>query len=109
MVHLSLVLPESAPTARKALLDNHSNLHKVADYCQNKNLNVQDSRSVIEESKALTTQALASVTYQINTLATSVLNLLDAQTVQLKQMEFSVNLLTLVSSTYHLTGSTRLS
>ncbi|XP_016310718.1 abl interactor 1-like [Sinocyclocheilus anshuiensis] len=91
---------QEAPTARKALLDNHSNLHKVADYCQNKNLNVQDSRSVIEESKALTTQALASVTYQINTLATSVLKLLDAQTVPLKQMEFSVNLLTLTVGMY---------
>ncbi|KTF83602.1 hypothetical protein cypCar_00042050, partial [Cyprinus carpio] len=91
---------QEAPAARKALLDNHSNLQKVADYCQNKNLNVQDSRSVIEESKALTTQALASVTYQINTLATSVLKLLDAQTVQLKQMEFSVNLLTLTVDMY---------
>uniref|UniRef100_A0A8C1Q0Z8 Uncharacterized protein n=1 Tax=Cyprinus carpio TaxID=7962 RepID=A0A8C1Q0Z8_CYPCA len=68
---------QEAPAARKALLDNHSNLQKVADYCQNKNLNVQDSRSVIEESKALTTQALASVTYQINTLATSLKHLID--------------------------------
>ncbi|XP_026078868.1 formin-like protein 5 [Carassius auratus] len=91
---------QEAPTARKALLDNHSNLHKVADYCQNKNLNVQDSGSVIEESKALTTQALASVTYQINSLATSMLKLLDAQMVQLKQVEFSVNLLTLTVGMY---------
>ncbi|XP_067225192.1 ABI gene family member 3 [Chanodichthys erythropterus] len=91
---------QEAPTARKALLDNHSNLHRVADYCQNKYLNVQDTRSVIEESKALTTQALASVTYQINNLATSLLKLLDAQTVQLKQMESSVNMLTLTVSMY---------
>ncbi|TRY59917.1 hypothetical protein DNTS_013441 [Danionella cerebrum] len=86
---------QEAPGARKALLENQSNLLRVADYCQNKNLNVDDSRSVIEEAKALTTQALASVTYQISSLATSVLKLLDAQTVQMKQMESSVNMLTL--------------
>ncbi|XP_026133024.1 ABI gene family member 3 [Carassius auratus] len=91
---------QEAPTARKALLDNHSNLHKVADYCQNKYHNVADTRSVIEESKALTTQALASVTYQINNLATSVLKILDAQTLQLKQIESSVNLLTLTVGMY---------
>ncbi|XP_016296422.1 formin-2-like [Sinocyclocheilus anshuiensis] len=91
---------QEAPTARKALLDNHSNLHKVADYCQSKYLNVEDTRSVIEESKALTTQALASVTYQINNLATSVLKILDAQTVQLNQIESSVNLLTLTVGMY---------
>ncbi|KAK7134317.1 hypothetical protein R3I93_017660 [Phoxinus phoxinus] len=91
---------QEAPTARKALLDNHSNLHKVADYCQSKYLNVEDTKSVVEESKALTAQALASVSYQINNLATSVLKILDVQTVQLKQMESSVNMLTLTVGMY---------
>ncbi|XP_060795535.1 abl interactor 1 isoform X3 [Neoarius graeffei] len=91
---------EEAPAARKALLDNHSNLNKVADYCENKYPNAEDTRKAVEESKALTIQALASVAYQINTLAASVLRLLDAQTIQLIQMESSVNLLNLSVDMY---------
>lgn len=60
-------------------------------------MQTENTRSVIEESKAFTTQALASVTYQINNLATSLLKLLDAQTLQLKQVESSVNTLSRVS------------
>ncbi|XP_061701305.1 ABI family, member 3a isoform X4 [Syngnathoides biaculeatus] len=47
----------------------------------------------LEETKTLTAQSLASIAYQISTLATSVLSLLDAQTDQLRHMESSVNLI----------------
>ncbi|KAM9462580.1 uncharacterized protein abi3b [Clarias gariepinus] len=91
---------EEAPAARKALLDNHSNFYKVADYCENKYSSAGDTAKVVEESKALTAQALASVAYQINTLAASVLKLLDAQAVQLKHVESSVNNLSMTVDMY---------
>ncbi|TRY65370.1 hypothetical protein DNTS_013773 [Danionella cerebrum] len=83
---------EEVPSARKALLDNFDNLHKVAEYCESSYLKSgNDSIKALEETKAFTTQSLASVAYQISSLATNVLNLLDAQTLQLRKIESSIN------------------
>lgn len=51
----------------------------------------------LNETKNFATQSLASVAYQINTLAGSILSLLDAQTNQLRHMESSINLIGQVS------------
>uniref|UniRef100_A0A669D1R9 Uncharacterized protein n=1 Tax=Oreochromis niloticus TaxID=8128 RepID=A0A669D1R9_ORENI len=82
---------EEAPNARKALRENYDNLLNVADYCYNNY--IQGSVKALEETKKFTTQSLASVAYQISTLASSVLSLLDAQTNQLRHMESSINLI----------------
>ncbi|XP_014869994.1 ABI family, member 3a isoform X2 [Poecilia latipinna] len=85
---------EEAPSARKALQENYQNLLNVADYCYNTyTQSGENSKKALEETKNFTTQSLASVAYQISTLANSVLSLLDAQTNQLRQMESSINLI----------------
>uniref|UniRef100_A0A4W3GIQ0 Abl-interactor 1b n=1 Tax=Callorhinchus milii TaxID=7868 RepID=A0A4W3GIQ0_CALMI len=76
-----MLLEEEIPAGKKALIESYQNLGRVA----------QDKRKALEETKAYTTQSLASVAYQINALANNVLQLLDIQASQLRRMESSIN------------------
>uniref|UniRef100_H3AKD6 ABI gene family member 3 n=1 Tax=Latimeria chalumnae TaxID=7897 RepID=H3AKD6_LATCH len=106
---IQTLLQQEIPSARQALLDNYSNLHKVAEYCETNyiqlfgfhivfhlcflmnlwNINKDKSRA-LEETKMFTAQSLASVAYQINTLAKNVLKLLDLQAAEFRNLESSV-------------------
>ncbi|XP_078454186.1 abl interactor 1-like isoform X5 [Lampetra planeri] len=91
MAELQMLLEEEIPVARHALIESHRNLERVADYCENNYIQAQDKWRALEETKAYTTQSLASVAYQINTLANNVLQMLDIQASQLRKMESSIN------------------
>uniref|UniRef100_H2TPW8 Abl-interactor 1a n=1 Tax=Takifugu rubripes TaxID=31033 RepID=H2TPW8_TAKRU len=88
---LQMLLEEEIPAGKRALVESYQNLTRVADYCENNYVQAQDKRAALEETKAYTTQSLASVAYQINALANNVLQLLDIQASQLRRMESSIN------------------
>ncbi|XP_042187911.1 abl interactor 1a isoform X2 [Callorhinchus milii] len=91
MAELQMLLEEEIPAGKKALIESYQNLGRVADYCESNYVQAQDKRKALEETKAYTTQSLASVAYQINALANNVLQLLDIQASQLRRMESSIN------------------
>ncbi|XP_060777065.1 abl interactor 1b isoform X8 [Neoarius graeffei] len=91
MAELQMLLEEEIPAGKRALVESYQNLSRVAEYCENNYVQAQDKKKALEETKAYTTQSLASVAYQINALANNVLQLLDIQASQLRRMESSVN------------------
>ncbi|CAL8401672.1 abl interactor 1a isoform X5 [Gadus morhua] len=91
MAELQMLLEEEIPAGKRALVESYQNLTRVADYCENNYVQAQDKHKALEETKAYTTQSLASVAYQINALANNVLQLLDIQASQLRRMESSIN------------------
>ncbi|CAG05476.1 unnamed protein product, partial [Tetraodon nigroviridis] len=116
MAELQMLLEEEIPAGKRALVESYQNLTRVADYCESNYVQVdlhparprprssqqeaQDKRAALEETKAYTTQSLASVAYQINALANNVLQLLDIQASQLRRMESSINHISQVRRTH---------
>lgn len=113
------LLRAEIPEGRQTLLDTQSNLEKVADYCASNYLNVSfylfsisisnffsnflllflfqqsaDKRAAFENTKNYTTHSLASVAYQVNTLAFNILHMLELQTNQISEMESQLNYIT---------------
>ncbi|XP_039189100.1 ABI gene family member 3 isoform X2 [Crotalus tigris] len=90
MSEFQQLMQDSIPSARDVLQHNYSNLLKVADYCDSNYEQAQDKRKALKETMAFTVQSLASVTYQINSLARNILKIFDLQTTHLQQVEANV-------------------
>eukprot|EP00088_Acartia_fossae_P009026 TRINITY_DN14354_c0_g1_i4.p1 TRINITY_DN14354_c0_g1~~TRINITY_DN14354_c0_g1_i4.p1 ORF type:complete len:687 (-),score=167.82 TRINITY_DN14354_c0_g1_i4:336-2396(-) len=88
---LDSLITTEIPEGRQSLLDSHTNLERVAEYCENNYFQSENKRAALEETKSYTTQSLASVAYQINTLAYNFLQMLDLQSSQIQEMESQIN------------------
>ncbi|XP_068631161.1 abl interactor 2 [Battus philenor] len=91
MAELAALLQTEIPEGRTHLTDSHTNLERVAEYCEANYFQSENKRLALESTKNYTTQSLASVAYQINTLAYNFLQLLELQTMQLAEMEGQMN------------------
>ena len=85
------LLENRIPEARKQLRDSHKNLNDLAAYCERNYLDSGQSQAALDETKKYAAQSLASVAYQVNVLASSMLDLLDKQTKHLGDMEANVH------------------
>uniref|UniRef100_A0A8C3QIL3 ABI family member 3 n=1 Tax=Cyanoderma ruficeps TaxID=181631 RepID=A0A8C3QIL3_9PASS len=81
------------PEGRRLLRDQHGNLLRVAEYCHGNYLQAGDKRQALEETMALSAQSLASVTYQVSSVAGAVLRLLELQAAQVRRLEADVTCL----------------
>ena len=88
---LDSLITSEIPEGRQNLLDSYTNLERVAEYCENNYFQCDNKRAALEETKGYTTQSLASVAYQINTLAYNFLQMLDLQSSSIREMESQIN------------------
>ncbi|NXQ28705.1 ABI3 protein, partial [Alaudala cheleensis] len=75
------------PEGRRLLREQHQNLQRVAEYCHGNYLQAGDKRRALQETMALSAQSLASVSYQVRSVASAFLRLLDLQAAQLRQLQ----------------------
>lgn len=93
---LMSLIEKEIPDGRNALADSHKNLAVLSDYCKENYYNSPDKEKALNETKAYASQSLASVAYQIHSLAVNILQMMDQQTIQLQKMQSNANNIGLV-------------
>ncbi len=93
---LNSLIEKEIPEGRQALIDSHKNLAELAAYCKENYRQSSDQAKVLRETKQYASQSLASVAYQVHSLAVNMLQMMDQQMIQLKKMESDVDNVSLV-------------
>lgn len=91
MNEIITLIDNEIPECQQNLRDNHRNLERVAEYCDTNYFRSSNKLAALEETKNYTTQSLASVAYQITSLAFNILHLLDLQANQVTSLESQSN------------------
>ncbi|CDW57424.1 abl interactor 1 [Trichuris trichiura] len=91
MGDLTSLIDQAIPSGRQGLQECSSNLERVAAYCEANYLQVANKAAALDETKRYAVQSLASVAYQINTLANNLLQALDFECGKIAQVEAFVN------------------
>lgn len=85
------LLEHKIPEARRQLRDSHKNLNDLATYCERNYIDSGQTQAALDDTKKYAAQSLASVAYQVNYLATSMLELLDKQMKHMGEMEANIH------------------
>ncbi|XP_012567196.1 abl interactor 2 [Hydra vulgaris] len=85
------LIEKEIPDGRKALHESHKNLADLSEYCRQNYINSADTAKFLEDTKAYASQSLASVAYQIHSLAVNMLQMMDQQVIQLDKMNSHAN------------------
>ena len=85
------LLEQKIPSARQQLKDSHKNLADLATYCERNYIESGQTPLALDETKKYAAQSLASVAYQVNVLAVSMLELLDKQMKHMGDMEANIH------------------
>ena len=85
------LLDQRIPSARQQLRDSHRNLADLATYCERNYIETGQTSVALDETKRYAAQSLASVAYQVNVLAVSMLDLLDKQMKHMGDMEANIH------------------
>lgn len=76
---LRALIETEIPEGRLSLENSSANLERVAAYCEANYAQSDDKKAAFEETKRFVVQSLASVAYQVNTIASALLQTLDLQ------------------------------
>uniref|UniRef100_A0A0N5BSE9 SH3 domain-containing protein n=1 Tax=Strongyloides papillosus TaxID=174720 RepID=A0A0N5BSE9_STREA len=88
---LRRLIEEDIPDGRYKLEESHTNLERVAAYCEANYLQSENKKAAFEETKSFAIKSLGSVAYHINNLAVNLLQTLNLENERIEGLQLEVS------------------